>query len=1169
MRTLAKIFILLLATSLFLPVFSAQAQGSAVMILTSARTDYYLGETVYVDIQVKTNGEELNVARAIMDFTGNDVLIVQDFDPGSALPYISPGKELNNDTNHINVGTFLLIDSVSEDFLMGTLIFKANQLGSSDIGKPFLTGSHLISPQQEEKINLAGCQGITINVIESPAPNNAPIVMSQSIPATAGYPVSTVASAFDFDGDIVTITWDAINNDYFSNPVSGVDANVTFTWTPTKNGVYTFRFYATDNHPTDPKTTIGIIQVTVTGEIYLPQPNLAPIFQPVANKSIAVGGFVGFQVVATDPDNNNINLTWDIPSGALMRNLVESQTATADFAWTPSSPGSYTLHFFAVDDHPTDPKSATLTVIINVSVPIPPTEVNHPPVFQPISNKSINLGESVNFPVSATDPDGDMVILDWNIPAGASFSNVTSNITATGDFSWTPTQEGVYNVIFFATDDNPTDPKSSTLTVSIGVSVVPPPPNHSPIFENIGEKVVNAGETVEFDVMATDPDGDNVIITMDPMETAAFNLLSSGATATGHFSWQPQNYGIYYVLFRAVDDYPQNPLSDNMSVRITVFGGQCPPCSGGPCPALTCEEVEDYLNEENVLTDKAAPIIISPTHPDQDLWYSNNQPKFAWEVEEEGLGFAFNLDEYSLGLPAQAYYFSQDQIFSFTEVGDGFWYFHLKVQYENGWSPVAHYRIKVDTTPPEFFLPSIEDNGVIYFSALDKHSGIAYYEMNIDGSGWQMAQSPYILTDEDRQGKIMNLRTVDNAGNIKEIKIDLVNLEVIEEEKLVEEIKPEVVLPEEKILERIVEKVIVKTEAVLTDSLNSINNNVLENSTVEEIFNNVVTPAMLGVAVTNTLPELLAALMQSWPYLSLFFSEPLLWLFRSRRRKWGVVYNSLTKVPIGLAAVRLYQKGNKNVIQTKITDTEGRFMFMVKESGIYYLDVVKADYVFPTRYLGGEINDGKYLDIYHGEDIKITDNKRVISPNIPIDPVDKKLIPREVAIKIYLIKKFRLFVSYFGIISAIFGVIIISNVFTITALGIHFFLYYIFRKLIVPKRPKNWGMVFDKGNKKALHLAIVRIFDLKFNKLLETQVTDMSGRYGFLVGKNIYQLIAEKDEYRKEVIKPIDLINKERIIALDIGLKKLKGIFNNNNNNHNNSNANQIDETNNKKDNLP
>ncbi|MCX6740240.1 MAG: hypothetical protein NTZ49_03365 [Candidatus Parcubacteria bacterium] len=581
MNKLSKIILFLLLLGLFLPYLPAQAAGNAIFRLTSAKTDYYVGENIYIDVMVEPNGESINTVRLISDFTGADVLNVSDFNLGTAWPTQSPGRELNNTTDHINVGGFILVESINVNSKFGTLIFKANQIGTSTIS--VATGSHLISPDQIERLNIFASQNITINVIGNPP------------------------------------------------------------------------------------------------------------------------------------------------------------------------------------------------------LPPPPPPANHAPVFSAIANKQINLGETITFPVSATDSDNDLINLSWTIPSSANFNNVINDSAAvSGNFSWTPASQGIYTVTFTATDNN-VDAKTSVLTVGIGVNVPAPAQNHAPVFEPILEKTVNAGEILTFTVSATDPDGDNVTLSLEPLETASLTPITSGITSSSRFSWTPKNFGIYYLVFKAKDDNAASQES-TQTVRITVFGGQCPPCSSGgggggaTCPIPQCEK-QDFKKPIN----KTLPVITSPTHPSQEIWYSKNTPQFVWEVAEENLGYVFNIDQNPLSDPAIGYFFSQDKVFSFSQVADGFWYFHLKVKYSDGYGPTAHYQVKIDTTAPEFFLPSIEGTK-LYFSAIDKHSGLAYFEMKTDDGKWQKIQSPYTFTSEDQNAKVMTLRAVDNSGNAIEARIDLPKMELIKEE---------------------------------------------------------------------------------------------------------------------------------------------------------------------------------------------------------------------------------------------------------------------------------------------------------------------------------------------------------------------------------------------------
>jgi hypothetical protein len=54
----------------------------------------------------------------------------------------------------------------------------------------------------------------------------------------------------------------------------------------------------------------------------------------------------------------------------------------------------------------------------------------------------------------------------------------------------------------------------------------------------------------------------------------------------------------------------------------------------------------------------------------------------------------------------------------------------------------------------------------------------------------------------------------------------------------------------------------------------------------------------------------------------------------------------------------------------------------------------------------------------------------------------------------------------------------------------------------------------------------VRIFDKKYNKLLETQITDARGRYGFIVGRNIYYLLGQVAGYQVYKSEDLDLTKR-------------------------------------------
>lgn len=88
---------------------------------------------------------------------------------------------------------------------------------------------------------------------------------------------------------------------------------------------------------------------------------------------------------------------------------------------------------------------------------------NNAPVFDPVSNQSVDEANPLSFQVHATDADGDAITYSAsNLPAGASFDSGTRT------FSWTPTfsQSGNYNPTFHANDGKTTTNKVVPVTVN-------------------------------------------------------------------------------------------------------------------------------------------------------------------------------------------------------------------------------------------------------------------------------------------------------------------------------------------------------------------------------------------------------------------------------------------------------------------------------------------------------------------------------------------------------------------------------------------------------------------------------------------------------------------------------------------------------------------------------
>jgi hypothetical protein len=273
-------------------------------------------------------------------------------------------------------------------------------------------------------------------------------------------------------------------------------------------------------------------------------------------------------------------------------------------------------------------------------------------------------------------------------------------------------------------------------------------------------------------------------------------------------------------------------------------------------------------------------------------------------------------------------------------------------------------------------------------------------------------------------------------------------------------------------------------------------------------------------------------------YLQYLLMQPVLLLQRRKRLGWGVVYNSLSKLPIDLAIVRLINQNTGRIVQTRVTDKEGRYLLMA-EPGLFRIETTKKGFIFPTVYLKDFKEDAGYTDLYHGEPLEVKEKGAVITVNIPLDPIEEKPSKTRLIWQ-QIFRGIQYGLSIASIILAGISMIISPTVHTYIIFGGQIILFLFFLRLAKPPKPKGWGIVYDKLTGRPLARAVVRIFETQFNKLVGSQVTDRKGRYAFLTGRNVYYVASEKEGYEEARTPEIDLRQKGKVelVAPDIPMSK-------------------------------
>lgn len=285
--------------------------------------------------------------------------------------------------------------------------------------------------------------------------------------------------------------------------------------------------------------------------------------------------------------------------------------------------------------------------------------------------------------------------------------------------------------------------------------------------------VYNAGETFTVRV-AIDTDGQSVNaaegrLSFNTRElsvvglsraSSIFNLWTEDPTfsnAAGTISFgggSPNGYvgnggTVLTITFRALNSgNPRVTFVSGSVLAADGFGTNILTAMTGGSYTITAREENpepEYIAPANT---PAAPEITSPSHPDPDSWYATTTATLAWTVPDGVVAVRTLLDENPVTIPTIVY---EDPITSRTveDLPQGTSYFHVQFRNSEGWGKINHYRLGVDTEPPEDFVIQEEEESdtispkrTLRFDFIET-SPVTLYRIQLDGG------EPTEYTDEE------------------------------------------------------------------------------------------------------------------------------------------------------------------------------------------------------------------------------------------------------------------------------------------------------------------------------------------------------------------------------------------------------------------------------------
>jgi len=409
--------------------------------------------------------------------------------------------------------------------------------------------------------------------------NNVPTITSPSSgteTVTVGQAFSVVVTATDPDGQNVTITSVGTlpTNGTFTAGATGTTTTATYGFTPSAaqaGQTFIINCVATDSLGGTTNFTLTIIV-----------PNTPPVVtgMPAGPQSVAVGQPFSLMVTATDPTATQTVLisASNLPANAVFTPAAAGNSTTATLTFTPSAGQAgqtFTINCVATDN------SATAGITpFDVVIEVP----NTPPVVtgMPVGIQTINIGQTYNLTVTATDPTvaQTVTISAANLPANAVFTPNAAGNPTTGTLVFTPSasQAGqTFTINCIVTDSfSPAAVITFDVVIKVPAVLTNIPPTVT-VPTNIQSGVV--GQATSVNISATDLDaGQMVTLTMTGLPTGAvFTPAAAGnpTTATVIFTPAANQAGQTFVLNGVATDNGTPPATTNFTIVVAI------PSAGG------------------------------------------------------------------------------------------------------------------------------------------------------------------------------------------------------------------------------------------------------------------------------------------------------------------------------------------------------------------------------------------------------------------------------------------------------------------------------------------------------------------------------------------------------------------------------------------------------------
>ena len=415
---------------------------------------------------------------------------------------------------------------------------------ADDGGTGVLEGTPLASDIGEHEVVLQANDGesttnqeFTIEVREEP--NEPPFF-------TSTFDEETITEGDEFffqfeaeDPDDDELTFSLTEGNDVEN--SSITANGLFEFNPQSGqaGSFDYTVRVSDGELFDEHDFVVIVEAA----------NQPPVFESDPVTIAQVGAPYEYNIETSDPDGDDIILS--VPTLPDWLSFTDNGDGTGLLSGTPaeSDIGDHDVVLQVSDGED------TITQEFTIDVREAP---NEPPVITTtFDEETITEGDEFSFQFEAEDPDDDE--LTFSLTEGDDVEN--ASITANGLFAFNPqpAQAGSYDFTVRVSDGELFDEHNFVVIVEAAA-------NQPPVFESDPVTMATANQLYQYEVVATDPDGDSLTLTASPLP--GWLSFADNGDGTGVLQGIPGNedVGNQNVVLQASDG--ENTVVQEFTIQV-------------------------------------------------------------------------------------------------------------------------------------------------------------------------------------------------------------------------------------------------------------------------------------------------------------------------------------------------------------------------------------------------------------------------------------------------------------------------------------------------------------------------------------------------------------------------------------------------------------------------